>query len=217
MRGFLVAGLAFALTAFDAIAVDLLKDLCASDRQSIEAGNSCVTHENIKGKPWPRVSVYRIISASPEEVAAVFGDYESAKKFVPNVMSSKINRRLSPNVAVVTYDLHVPLLPDERYTVRNTLEPEAKGFRFEWEVLESLQAKSGEGYFCIQPHPRGSVVRYTNLVVPSSGMAGLLKGVAINQTRDTVEAICKQVEKQRSRNPGRLRNKVQQVLATVAQ
>ena len=39
--------------------------------------------EDIAGKPWPRIKVYRLINATPEQVAAVFFDYESAKTFVP--------------------------------------------------------------------------------------------------------------------------------------
>jgi len=216
MRYLAVFALALALTAVNASAVDLLKDLCAKDRQAVEKGESCVTFEDIRGKPWPRVSVYRVISASPAEVAAVFGDYEAATEFVPNLKSSRIDRRTAPNIAEVTYDLNVPLLPDERYTARNKLLTEAQGYRFEWILLRSLQAESGEGHFSIQPHPKGSVVRYTNLVVPSSGMAGLLRGVAIDQTQDTLEAISDHVEQSRKRRPTQLSQQVQQMLGTIA-
>lgn len=190
-------------------AAELLSGLSPAERHALELGKQVVHFEEISGKPWPKISVYQIVLAKPEEVAAVFADYEDAKEFVPNVTRSSIDQRHSAQVADVTYHLAVPLLPDEQYTARNEFCTEAAGYRFDWKILRSLQAKEGTGHLQIQPHSSGALIRYTNLVVPTSGVAGILRGLAIKQTQQTVDAICDHVEKQRTRRPADLQKQVE--------
>ncbi len=106
----------------------IFSELTSTQKGEVETGSQVVVTENIEGKPWPRIKVYRLVNASPEQVAAVFFDYENAKSFVPNVIKSEISNRLSACTMDVDYGLDVPIFPDEFYTVRNSLKADRREF-----------------------------------------------------------------------------------------
>lgn len=188
----------------------LLNGLSEAQVKQIQRGEQVVTLEEIKGKPWPRISVYQKANASPKETAAVFFDYEQAKTYVPKVLKSNISRRISPCVMEVDYGLDVPILPDEFYTVKSTAQKDAeKTYRFSWILLRALQAKASEGSLLIEPFEDKAVMRYTNLVIPNSRMAIILKGPAIEQVRQTVRAIAREVETQKTSQPQKLVERVE--------
>ena len=161
--------------------------------------------QDFSGKPWPRVRIYKRIKATPEEVAAVFFDYDQAKTFIPDVLESKISKKITPSVMEVDYAVEVPILSDEVYTARNEMKALGEGYQASWTLLRALQTKAAEGNMLIEPFENGtSVIRYTNLVTPSSGMAKILKFPALSRMQKTVLAIGQKVEQQKSKNPAEL-------------
>ncbi len=191
------------------LANTVLEDLQPSQQEEIARGGQVLLLEEVEGNPWPRVRLYQKVGASPEEVAAVFFDYKHAKAYVPKVIKSEISREVSPCVLEVDYGIDVPILPDEYYTVRNAIKAGEDGsYLVSWNLVRALQTKASEGSLRIERWKEGSVIRYTNLVTPSSGMAGLLKSVAIDQMRNTVRAIVTRVEKQKADCPEALKEEI---------
>jgi len=128
---------------------------------------------------------------------------------VPSVIKSEISRSVSPCVLEVDYGLTVPILPDEYYTVRNTLKAGENGsYLVTWTLIKALQTKASEGGLRIERWKDGAVIRYTNFVTPNSGMARLLKSAAIDRLLNTVRAIVTQVENQKTKHPETLRENV---------
>ena len=184
----------------------LLDDLDQKQIDQVAKGEQICLLEPVEGKPWPKVRIYQKVGASPEEVAAVFFDYKNAKAYVPKLIKSDVSKQVSPCVADVDYGIDVPILPDEYYTARNTLTSEADGgYLVSWSLVKALQTKASEGSLRIERWNDGTVIRYTNLVTPSSGMAGLLKSTAIDQMKNTVRAIVTRVEKQKADKPDDLK------------
>ncbi|MFZ4777655.1 MAG: hypothetical protein ACOYM3_19975 [Terrimicrobiaceae bacterium] len=191
-------------------AASLLDALDAAQVESLRQGSQVLVLQEVAGLPWPRVRVFQKVKATPEEVAAVFFDYRNAKAFVPKVIKSDIARLLSPCVIEVDYGIDVPILPDEFYTARNTLKADQDGgYLVSWFLIKALQTKASEGSLRIERWNEGSVILYTNLVTPSSGMACLLKSTAIEQMRNTVRAIASRVEKQKAEHPEALKEEIQ--------
>jgi hypothetical protein len=192
------------------LASSLLADLDAKQVEEVARGGQVLILQELDGHPWPKVRVYQKVDATPEEVAGVFFDYKNAKAYVPKLIKSEVSREVTPCVSEVDYGIDVPILPDEYYTARNTLTAgEDGGFLVSWNLIKALQTKASEGNLRIERWNGGSVIRYTNLVTPSSGMAGLLKGTAIDQMRNTVRAIVARVEKQKAEHPESLKDEVQ--------
>jgi hypothetical protein len=192
----------------------LMDELSTGHQTQVKKGEQVAVNENIKGKPWPRVRIYRTVAATPEEVAAVFCDFDHAKEYVPNVLKSSISHRVSPTVLDVDYGLDVPILPDEYYTTRNVLKAVGPDiYRIDWKLLRAVQTKDSVGCLRIEPLDGKSVICYENLVVPGSSMAGLLKGKALQQMGQTVEAIATQIESQKTKRPEDLKRQVEALRA----
>lgn len=202
-------------------AESLLNDLDKVQLDQVVRGEQVVTLQDIQGIPWPRLKLYQRVHATPEEVAAVFFDYTNAKDYIPKVFKSDISRHITPCVLEVDFGIDIPILPDEFYTVRNSLTAAQDGsYCVTWNLVRALQTKASEGSLRIEKFEDGSVIRYTNLVTPGSAMARLLKLIAMKQMRDTVHAIVRQVEKQKRENPAALKQQVlslQQALQKEAQ
>jgi hypothetical protein len=197
--------LAVCLAALPAATAGLLDDLTREQRANLEKGDLIILEQDIPGKPWPRVRIYKKIQATPEQVAAVFFDYNQAKTFIPDVLESRISKQISPGVMEVDYEVDVPILANEAYTARNEMKALQDGYQASWTLLRALQTKAAEGNLLIEPFENGSsVIRYTNLVTPSSGMAKILKLPAMARMQKTVLAIGQKVEQQKAKNPAEL-------------
>lgn len=196
----------------------LLDELDAADRAKVLAGQQVALQEEVEGKPWPRLRIYQLVKATPVEVAAVFFDYNNSKTFVPDLLHSKISKKISPCVMEVDYEVEVPILADEAYTARNDLKAtEGGGFRVTWNLIRALQTKDATGHLRIEPHGEGeAVICYTNLVTPSSGMAGILKKIAIGRMEKTVHAMVIQVQSQKTKHPADLARQVETLREALA-
>jgi hypothetical protein len=187
----------------------ILSELNAVQRSQMESGSQVVVIENVEGKTWPRIKIYRFVEASPEQVAAVFFDFDNAKSFIPNVFKSEISNRISPCTMDVDYGLDVPIFPDEYYTVRNTLRAiDENSYCVDWKLLRAVLTKDSVGSFRVEPWEGKSLICYQNLVTPGSNIAILLRGRAIEQMKETTKAFAAQIEKERSSNPVSLKRQV---------
>jgi hypothetical protein len=194
----------FLISSPELVADSLLSELSSAQQCQVHDGSQVIITENVEGKPWPRIKVYRLVDASPEQVTAVFFDYESAKSFVPNVIKSQISNRLSACTMDVDYGLDVPIFPDEFYTVRNNLRLiDENSYCIDWKLLRSVLTKDSVGKIRIEPWEGKAVICYQNLVTPASNIAVLLRGKAIEQMKETTQALAERVEKEKTANlPG---------------
>ena len=206
------------LDAPQLVADSVFSELNTSQKGVMKAGDQVVVVENVEGNAWPRVKIYRLINADPEQVAAVFFDFEAAKSFVPNLFKSEISNRISPCTMEVDYGLEVPIFPDELYTVRNSLRLlDENLYRFDWKLLRAVMTKDSVGSFRVEPWEGKSLVCYQNMVTPSSNIAVLLRAKAIDQMKETTKALAAHIEKERSNNPAELKRQVATLRAALRQ
>jgi hypothetical protein len=200
------------------VAESVLSELSASQKGLMKAGDQVVVIENVEGNAWPRVKIYRSIEADPEQVAAIFFDFEEAKSFVPNVFKSEISNRISPCIMEVDYGLDVPIFPDEFYTVRNSLRwLDENSYRFDWKLLRATMTKDSVGNFRVEPWEGKSLVCYENMVTPSSNIAVLLRARAIDQLKETTKALAAHIEKEKATNPAGLKRQIATLRAALRQ
>ena len=197
---------------------NVLNELTSSQQAELKKGEQILITEEIEGKAWPKVKIYRVIDATPEEVTAVFSDFSTAKSFVPKLLKSDISNKVSPTVIEVDYGVDVPILPDEFYTVRNTIKATGKdSYQVDWKLLRAVQTKDSVGSMRVEPLGDKTLMGYHNLVTPGSSMAGLLRGKAIEQMRQTVAAIGEHVEEQKAKNPDGLKKQVAALRSALGQ
>ena len=143
IKNLALLGLMLNATAHAAI----VDDLTPAQRDAVAKGNVVFLTHDASGSAWPKAFIYVRIEATPEEVAAVFTDFESQKNYIPNLMKSKIQKEESPSTYLIDYKLHVPILTDESYTVRDVIKSYDNGasYRVDWNLVRADTTKASEG------------------------------------------------------------------------
>ena len=182
---------------------NLIEELNPTQRSILQDGGQVIITENIAGDVWPRARIYQMISASAEETMAVFFDCESAYTYVPHLTHSVISKKIDARTYEVDYRLNIPIMPDERYTVRSSLHPLQDGrYELDWKLLRATTTRASEGSFRVQLYGENkSIFCYSSLVVPGSRFAIVLRGLALEQLQQTVWALVNQITKQKNQNP----------------
>jgi ribosome-associated toxin RatA of RatAB toxin-antitoxin module len=177
----------------------LWNNLTEVQQRDLLAGKTVETEENIEGSAWPRFRVYQLVKAEPKSIAAVFWDCRRDPEYIPNCTAVTILSHPSPSVIEASYTLSMPfLLPDEVYVSKNVLrQPSETSYEITWNVSEARYTKSAMGSLRIEPHGQGSILRYANLVIPGSRIAGLLRATAGSQVVESVKALTRRVERMR--------------------
>ena len=131
-------------------------------------------------------------------------------------MKVTVDSRPAPNIVEATYYLNIPFLPQEVSLVRTevTLLPQGI-YNNTWTILSSKYSQSGSGSFLIVPHNKGSLICYTNFVVPKSSIACMLRSQAESQIKATVKAIAQRVEYQLKEAPQHHAEQLQQIDAAL--
>ena len=175
----------------------LWNNLTEVQQRDLLAGKTVETEENVEGSAWPRFRVYQLVKAEPKSIAAVFWDCRRDPEYIPNCTAVTILSHPSPSVIEASYTLAMPfLLPDEVYVSKNVLrKPSETSYEITWNVSEARYTKSAMGSLRIEPHGQGSILRYANLVIPGSRIAGLLRATAGSQVVESVKALTRRVER----------------------
>lgn len=194
----------------------LWKQLTESQQEKLNAGKQLLITEEVPHAIWPRFHIYRLVPAAPRDVEAVFWDLNDDVNYIPNCTKVTVNVRPAPNIVDATYYLKVPFLTQEvsRVQTEVTLLPNGT-YNNTWTVLSSTYSQSGSGSFLIVPHHQGSLICYTNFVVPKSSIACLLRNQAESQIKATVKEIAQRVEYELKKVPQHHAEQLQQLDAAL--
>lgn len=173
----------------------LVNELSPADRAKLEAGQTVLITIDKPGATWPEVRIYRRVNATPQGVTDLFLDYENADSFIHNLKSAVVENQPDRNTKDVRYTVRLPVLFTISYLVRNRYEKTPQGYAVHWNLLESLFAKSAVGQLRVEPHGDTAVICYANHVEPATRLVAGLRGHALKEATQTVEAIVKEAER----------------------
>jgi hypothetical protein len=177
----------------------VVDELGAADRAKLESGQSVMTTIEKPGATWPEVRIYRKVKATPEGVTDLFLDYENADSFIGNLESAVVEKQPDANTKDVRYTVKLPVLFTISYLVRNRYEKTPEGYTVHWNLLESLFAKSAVGKLRVEPHGDMAVICYANHVEPATRLVAGLRGQAMKEASNTVDAIVKEAERRHAK------------------
>lgn len=177
----------------------VVDELGAADRAKLESGQSVMTTVEKPGATWPEVRIYRKVKATPEGVTDLFLDYENADSFIGNLESAVVEKQPDANTKDVRYTVKLPVLFTISYLVRNRYEKTPEGYTVHWNLLESLFAKSAVGKLRVEPHGDMAVICYANHVEPATRLVAGLRGQAMKEASNTVDAIVKEAERRHAK------------------
>jgi hypothetical protein len=182
-----------------------------------------ITREQRAESPWPAMTIVTFIRATPEEAAAIFTDYESHASFLPSTKLSRISRTVSPGDVEVEYVVALPIVSDERYTVRDRLSRDSAGYRVDWTLVRasSTRATTGHARFTPMLDPKtgasGTRFEYHNFVTPGSRIAslGFIRNRALKEMEQTAAALAARIESERAK-PDVLRARIAALRSALA-
>ncbi len=177
----------------------MVDELGAADRAKLESGQGVLVTIEKPGATWPEVRIYRKVKATPEGVTDLFLDYENADSFIGNLESAVVENQPDGNTKDVRYTVKLPVLFTISYLVRNRYEKTPGGYTVHWNLLESLFAKSAVGKLRVEPHGDMAVICYANHVEPATRLVAGLRGHAIKEASNTVDAIVKEAERRHAK------------------
>ena len=180
----------------------MVEELSAADRDKLESGQAVLITVEKPGATWPEVRIYRKVKATPEGVTALFLDYENADSFIDNLKSAVVENEPDANTKDVRYTVKLPVLFTISYLVRNRYEKTPEGYTVHWNLLESLFAKSAVGNLRVEPHGDSAVICYANHVEPATSLVAGLRGHAIKEASNTVDAIVAEAERRHTKPAG---------------
>jgi len=187
------------LAAAAPVGASMVDELGAADRAKLESGQGVLVTIEKPGATWPEVRIYRKVKATPEGVTDLFLDYENADSFIGNLKSAVVENQPDGNTKDVRYTVKLPVLFTISYLVRNRYEKTPGGYTVHWNLLESLFAKSAVGKLRVEPHGETAVICYANHVEPATRLVAGLRGHAMKEASNTVDAIVKEAERRHAK------------------
>lgn len=202
MRAFTVA------CCLSAAALGAQDTLTVAQRDTLDRGGHVVLSRERPGSPWPAVTVYVLIDASPEEAAAVFTDYNAHHTYIPSVKQSRISRSIDAATSEVDYVVALPIVSDERYTVldRISMDTAGGGYRVDWTLVRASTTKATVGHARFLPYRNartgraGTLLEYFDFVTPGSRIAamGFIRRRALREMTETALAVGRRAELMRN-------------------
>ncbi len=183
-------------------------------QNQVRRGEAVVISQKVPRRPWPKVWIFQKVHADPIEAAAVFADFNFHKQFIPLLLKSEVTLRPQKNKAHVSYIMDLPrFLDDEVYTVENTVTGNIKKHIYDisWTKVRASSSKHIEGSVHFEPMGSETLMIYYNYVVPSSGIARIVKRRSMNQVLEAAKALKMQIERERSDQPNRLKRQLSEL------
>jgi len=209
----------FSFSCAESAYANILDELEEEDRVLVERGEQVALTEDVEDSAWPHVYVYQKIDANPEEVTAIFTDYELHQEMFREVgiVRSVIINRPDPATAIVESTMTFPVvfgvqLKDEAFTTWNKVKllTSSKSYRVDWGSLETETIKKIAGDLKIEAFSSGSIIRYHSFIVPSRpNFAQLIVQMAIDRVKQTIVLFNNQVEDEKQNDPQRLLGQVE--------
>lgn len=190
-------------------------DLTQDKVDALNKGKQVYCAEDVHGSAWPKVFIYQLIHATPEESAALMMDYEYQKSWAPGLKKSKISKKIDPRTVEVDYTIDIPIFSDESYTARDVVSSydvtAGKAYRIDWTMVRADATKSFEGFAKFEPFQTETLFSYYSFVVPGQSFAGLVKDKATKRVKETCSIFGQLVEKQKTSDPVRMQKEIDEL------
>ncbi|MEK6626538.1 MAG: hypothetical protein AABY86_16345, partial [Bdellovibrionota bacterium] len=152
-----------------------------------------------------------------EQVCGVFSDFNLQKEYMGEDMLKSQARKVSQNTYDVDYELDLPVVSNEVYTVRDVLTSYDSGhsYMISWSLVKATRTKVSNGFFACEPVSGGTFIAYQNLVDP--GMLGRsFFEKALAKVKATPYSVFKQLKKELDSNPTQLDKQIEFLRSAVA-
>jgi len=150
-----------------------------------------------KGYVWPEVTILTLLKHSPLDNLNIFLEFNDHKNYIPDMLKSKIIKKISPSQLHVYVEMSVPWPVKKSTHVTNNLvshDPDGS-HTLKWNLVKADMIKATDGYILFSPYEGKTLLKYVSLIVPNSSFAGLFKNRVATDVEKAVIEITKHLEK----------------------
>ena len=163
----------------------------------LENHDHLLEREMISNAPWPQITMYLKIKATPEEAMALYSDFEQQKNYVPNILESTVINQLSPKEVHTRYELKMPWpLSNSRYTHGTVINKINNNYSISWYVVESDSTEKIDGLATFENFGTQTLMTYRCLIYPKSIFASLFANTMVSDTQTTTLVIRDYIQEQ---------------------
>ena len=163
------------------------------DKEQLSKGLMVTKVEWIEGHIWPEVTVFTLLKHSPKQNLDVFLDFETHKNYIPDMVESKIVKRVSQNQLQVYFEMSMPWpVKKTNHTTNNVITKNSDGsYTLKWNLVEGKMLKATDGYMNFSTYEGKTLLTYVSLIVPNSSLASMFKNRVADDVEKTVKVISK--------------------------
>lgn len=165
--------------------------LTTKDQQELLKGKMLQNIDWKDGYVWPEVTIRVLLDHAPKESMDVFMDFESHKTYIPDMLESKVVKKLSPEHMHVLSSMEMPWPVKKSTQVTNNVltKGEDGSYTLKWNLVEAKFLKSTDGYISFKPYQGKTMMEYVTFIVPDSSFAGMFKNKVAGDVEKTVKKI----------------------------
>jgi hypothetical protein len=209
---FMITAMAALNTAARASAA-AIDELTASQKAQLFDRQLVTVTQKVDGYAWPKIWMYILIDATPEQSAALGFDFELKPVYTKSVKRASISQIIDAATMNVDYVINVPIISDEHITLANHMSTPDQGetFLLEFHLVRADRTKTSDGTNRFEPVNGQTLFAVYSFVDPNSPFAGMARKHAIHDSQDAVVAYRDQVEHEKSVDPALLANQLQKL------
>ncbi len=176
-------------------------NLTKSQIIKLNRGSLVVKKKAVRGAPWPEVTIYSVINATPEESMAVYIAFPEHKNFIPGLLKSKPSKYITPTDIYVDFEVDLAWpLANSKFTTGNKIRKLGNGsYSVKWYPVRHSAAKDCHGEIKFIPFYNKTLFIYRNFTLPKSRLASLFKGRMIKNLKRTIKAIIHRINGMKSK------------------
>ena len=144
-----------------------------------------------KGYVWPEVKIFILLDKTPADNMNAFSHFENHKTYIPDMMESRIIKKVSPEQLHVYFEMKVPWpIKKSTYVTNNVITQDSDGgHTLTWNLVKADMLKSTDGFMKFSPYEGKTLLEYVTFIVPNSSFAGMFKNRVEKDVENSVNKI----------------------------
>jgi len=173
-----------------------------TEKQQLDKGEMVKKIVWKDGYVWPEVTVMQVLKYEPLDNLNVFLDFEKHKTYIPDILESKIVKKISKNQMHVYFEMKVPWPVNKSvYTTNNIITKNPDGSHtLKWNLVKGSLIKSSDGHMTFSPYEGKTLITYVTFIVPNSSLAGMFKNRVAVDVEVAVTKITKHLAETLGKN-----------------
>lgn len=176
--------------------------LSEEEIKELKSGKKIVKYKEIPNAPWPEITYFSIVNATPLESLSLFSAYDIQKDYIPNLIKSTPIKEISSIDIHTQYELKMPFpLTNAHYIHGAKIFKHKDYYETSWYLVESTSTKKLDGNALFYPYENKTIFIYRSFIEPKSALGSLVKKMMFKDVEKTISAIINFIETTKEKNP----------------